>query len=96
MTAQTVKKWAGEGRQGLHLWCPGCEAVHGVRTSPAGWTWNGDLVKPTLSPSLLTTDGMGTVCHCFVRDGRIEFLNDSTHALAGKTVDLPPWPYTGE
>lgn len=30
------------------------------------------------------------VCHSFIRDGRIEFLNDCTHALAGQTVDLPP------
>lgn len=28
-------------------------------------------------------------CHSFVRDGRIEFLSDCTHALAGQTVDLP-------
>ena len=30
-----------------------------------------------------------TVCHSFVRDGRIEFLSDCTHSLAGQTVDLP-------
>lgn len=30
------------------------------------------------------------VCHSFVKDGRIEFLSDCTHALAGETVDLPP------
>lgn len=30
------------------------------------------------------------VCHTFVTDGRIQFLNDCTHALAGQTVDLPP------
>lgn len=29
------------------------------------------------------------VCHSFVTDGRIQFLNDCTHALAGQTVDLP-------
>ncbi len=29
------------------------------------------------------------VCHSFVRDGRVEFLSDCTHALAGQTVDLP-------
>lgn len=29
------------------------------------------------------------VCHSFVREGQIEFLSDCTHALAGKTVDLP-------
>ena len=32
------------------------------------------------------------VCHSFVTDGRIEFLTDCTHALAGQTVDLPDWP----
>ncbi|SEN73857.1 DUF6527 family protein [Nitrosomonas marina] len=31
------------------------------------------------------------VCHSFVTDGRIEFLGDCTHALAGQTVDLPEW-----
>lgn len=30
-------------------------------------------------------------CHHYVRDGRIEFLSDCDHALAGKTVDLPDW-----
>ena len=29
------------------------------------------------------------VCHSFVRDGKVQFLPDCTHALAGKTVDLP-------
>ena len=29
------------------------------------------------------------VCHSFVRNGRIEFLSDCTHALAGQTVELP-------
>lgn len=28
-------------------------------------------------------------CHSFVRDGKIEFLSDCTHALAGQTVELP-------
>jgi len=31
-------------------------------------------------------------CHSFVRDGRIEFLSDCTHALKGQTVDLPDLP----
>jgi len=29
-------------------------------------------------------------CHSFVREGKIEFLSDSTHALAGTTVPLNP------
>jgi hypothetical protein len=32
------------------------------------------------------------ICHSFVTDGRIQFLGDCTHELAGQTVDLPPWP----
>lgn len=31
-------------------------------------------------------------CHSFVTDGRIQFLSDCTHELAGQTVDLPDWP----
>jgi len=29
------------------------------------------------------------VCHSFVTNGRIQFLGDCTHVLAGQTVDLP-------
>jgi hypothetical protein len=31
----------------LH-WCPGCEESH---TLPSGWTFNGDLERPTFTPS---------------------------------------------
>lgn len=31
-------------------------------------------------------------CHSFVRDGRIEYLSDSEHHLAGQTVDMVPLP----
>jgi hypothetical protein len=31
-----------------------------------------------------------TRCHIFVRDGKIQFLNDCTHELAGKTVPMEP------
>jgi hypothetical protein len=33
-----------------------------------------------------------TICHSVVTDGRIAFCSDSTHALAGQTVDLPDFP----
>lgn len=32
------------------------------------------------------------LCHSFVTDGRIQFLSDCSHALAGQTVDLPDYP----
>jgi hypothetical protein len=29
------------------------------------------------------------VCHSFVKDGKIQFLSDCTHTLAGQTVEVP-------
>lgn len=29
------------------------------------------------------------VCHSFITDGRIQYLGDCTHHLAGQTIDLP-------
>lgn len=29
------------------------------------------------------------ICHSFVNNGKIQFLTDCTHKLAGQTVDLP-------
>lgn len=37
-------------------------------------------------------DTAATVCHCFVVDGQMQMLGDCTHALAGQTVPIPPWP----
>lgn len=77
--------------------CPGCNDYHQVVVeSPTGWGWNGSLESPTFTPSVLvrmdfTGDIPSKVCHSFVTDGRIEFLGDCTHGLAGQTVDLPPW-----
>lgn len=71
-----------------HLFeCPGCGEPHRV---PPTWTFNGDLERPTFSPSILVRWGSDDPrrCHSFIREGRIEFCADSTHPLAGKTVDL--------
>ncbi len=51
------------------------------------WLWNGDTEKPTLDPSILTSCG-GHRCHCFIREGVIEYLPDSTHEYAGKNMPL--------
>lgn len=103
--------WIPESRQR--------EVVSGKRPH---WSWNGDAVKPTFSPSILVrtirledvteTDfneyenlvampgGIDVVlehpkfmwrCHSFVKEGRIYFLDDCSHKLAGQTVDLPDW-----
>lgn len=36
-----------------------------------------------------TIEPKPVVCHSFVTDGRIRFLDDCTHALSGQTIDLP-------
>ena len=36
------------------------------------------------------------VCHSFVTDGRIQFLSDCSHTLAGQTVDLTPFDQAPE
>jgi hypothetical protein len=58
----------------------------------SGWTWNGSLDKPTFTPSLLCNqDSPESRCHSFVTDGKIQFLSDCHHELAGQTVELPDW-----
>lgn len=93
--------------EGGHLlfWCPGCDGAHMIRVKQGegpGWGYNGDPERPTFTPSVLVTyngsdagkgDAPPAVCHSFVTDGRIQFLGDCTHALAGQTVDLPDYDW---
>jgi hypothetical protein len=49
------------------------------------------FIDGTLEGDALTAPANITMtprCHTFVRDGRIEFLGDCTHELAGQTVDM--------
>lgn len=65
--------------------------IGGTRHGTGNWTWNGSMDEPTVKPSILTKgrDEKGEhVCHSFVNDGRVQFLGDCTHELAGQTVDL--------
>lgn len=92
----------------LTWWCPGCRHAHSIaHGAGAGprWGWNGNAVRPTFTPSVLVRyegtdagkDGAPpAVCHSFVVDGRMQFLSDCTHALAGQTVPIPDWPTGGE
>lgn len=62
-----------------------------VAVTRPSWAWNGSVDLPTLSPSLLSagSDVSGDhLCHSFIRAGRVQFLSDCSHSLAGQTVDL--------
>lgn len=91
--------------------CPGCDESHCFDEKI--WQFNGDMEKPTISPSVLVrtvkmpdpiprnadgsykigADGRvegskDSVCHSFVKDGKIQFLDDCSHDKAGQTLDL--------
>ena len=84
----------------LIFWCPGCRMAHMIQFGEGDgprWTWNQNAERPTFQPSILVRRNYGEdqhpqVCHSFVTDGRIQFLGDCTHALAGQTVPIPEWP----
>ena len=86
-----------ETEDSVSILCPGCGLFHVMPVtgdvSPK-WQFNGSLDKPTITPSINATLSKrdGTVymrCHSFITDGRIKFLEDSTHELSGKTIELP-------
>jgi hypothetical protein len=91
--------------QSEHFWfCQGCDGLHPL---PDGWTFNGNVDQPTFSPSFrhwgnrfssYDERGVGVgepipwVCHYFVTDGKVAYCSDSTHKLAGQTIDMPDLP----
>lgn len=88
------------------IFCPACKNGH-LFSHPnfpnglgAKWEFSGSLENPTFAPSIIVrtpapdfyqSGKYESTCHSFVRNGKIEFLGDCTHPLAGKTVDLPDW-----
>lgn len=86
-----------DGEPGCFVfWCPGCCCAH--RIDPR-WTVTGTAAKPTIYGSVLVRapeggdkPGSAGRCHLFVEDGRLRFLSDCGHPLAGKTVDMEPLP----
>lgn len=70
------------------------------------WTFTGPLEKPSFAPSVrityngadagqLQTNGRrapAACCHYIITYGQIQFCPDSSHAMAGRTVSLPPPP----
>jgi hypothetical protein len=70
---------------GWKFFCPGCQREHLLDHR---WKFNGNYDSPTFRASVLFKSGP-IVCHSFVTDGNIQFLNDCTHSLKGQTVSLP-------
>lgn len=83
--------------QGSYIFfCPGCQTNHLVCTIPKKGTYHvlsGSLAEPTIRASVLVAgnkkEGIPR-CHAYITKGMIEYLQDSTHELANKTVPLQP------
>jgi hypothetical protein len=62
--------------------------VKGVNDENGEWTGEWEL----------DADGKAipSVCHSFVTNGQIQFLNDCTHDLVGQTVQLTAPPHHGD
>lgn len=103
--SRVLRSIGSPGNHGIAFWCPGCRGAHVIYYQREGpgplWRWDGNAEAPTISPSILVTysgtdagedDAPPERCHSFVRAGRIEFLGDCTHELAGRTVPIPDFP----
>lgn len=79
------------------FYCLGCKKPHPFDER---WQFNGDQDKPTFTPSLLGERHEyppGNIrqqrCHLFVTDGKIRYLSDCDHDLAGTTVYMIDWDH---
>lgn len=94
-----------ETRDGWMIQCRACQ-WHEFPKRPTAkgdsWTFNGDLVRPTFSPSMnesqnppdhpgYNPDVKSSRCHFVVTNGEIDYCPDCSHELRGK-MPLEPWP----
>jgi Family of unknown function (DUF6527) len=75
---------------GYIFYCPGCKCGHGVWTNfpneitGAKWSMSGDANNISFSPSIR----VGSKCHLFIKNNKIEYLSDCEHEFAGKIIEL--------
>jgi hypothetical protein len=97
---RTIPSFRDGVLEGHAIDCPACGNSHLLKKEI--WTFNGSIDRPTFTPSVhvkigpfngptkmpLNGDGI-YVCHSYITDGKIQYLSDCTHKMAGQTVDLP-------
>lgn len=90
MTKPVLHEISDDKKKLLVFHCPGCGYGHPYEVPR--WSWNGDMVRPSFTPSLLCNPfSPEHRCHLFVTDGRIHYCSDCHHKLAGQVVDMVPW-----
>lgn len=94
MGKKVIEQLAIDGGKGYVFYCPGCKYYHSYQTelgenkSRPIWSFNGDMEKPTFTPSLLVNGFSEKRCHLFVTNGQIQYCSDSWHELSGQTIDM--------
>lgn len=87
-----VSRKLRRSKTAYHWHCPACDEMHPL---PDDWEFDGNLDSPTFKPSF-RHDWSGSrrqkICHYIVTAGRVAYCSDSTHALAGQTIDMPDLP----
>ena len=81
-------------------WCPACATHHFIDTKPdptikgsPTWLWNGNMVKPTVYPSIRVQSGNAKgpiLCHFYITDGRFHYCGDCSHLYRDRIVDMVP------
>ena len=79
---------------GYAHYCPGCDGMHVFAVDEpfpngARWTFNGNLEKPTFSPSMNIGNDW---CHYNLTDGELRYTTCRGHNLGGQTLPLPELP----
>lgn len=88
---------------GVAHYCVACKGMHNFSVKRPNylsqrWTWNENIIAPTFFPSMhivvrdMRKPKFMQSCHYWLRSGRVEFLRDSTHSMAGITISLPVLP----
>lgn len=100
MKIREISSTLHDGIVGYSFWCVACNRRHAFYTHD-GYTnnrsWTLVSKEPvTVQPSIKLTGHYGDIenfcCHLFIQNGRLIYLSDCTHHLAGKEVDMIDFP----
>jgi hypothetical protein len=80
----------------IEHWCPGCCAVHSIDIHALSQNgrvmgWDGDMRNPTIAEPVRHLVERGT-CDYILRGGRLIFMNNCWHPLAGQQRTLEEFP----
>lgn len=92
ITVEGAGAWGWDGNTDAPTFTPSVKVDGFVLTLAGRALLSKDQADGTRRGEGFTYDRVATVCHSFVKAGRMEFLGDCTHSMAGQTVEIPAWP----